>query len=93
MGSGRSVTVLEIARKLARVLDVDVEPELTGTSRAGDIRHCFADVRLAAELLGFAAEVELEDGMADLAEWLEGEQAVDRVDDAARELAARGLTV
>ena len=93
VGSGRSVTVLEIARKLARVLEADVEPELTGTCRAGDIRHCFADVRLAAELLGFAAEVELEDGMADLAEWLEGEQAVDRVDDAARELAARGLTV
>ena len=75
------------------MLDVDVASELTRTSRAGDIRHCFADVRLAAELLGFAAEVELEDGMADLAEWLEGEQAVDRVDDAARELAARGLTV
>jgi dTDP-L-rhamnose 4-epimerase len=38
-------------------------------------------------------EVGLDDGMAELAEWLEGEAATDRVDSATAELAARGLTV
>ena len=38
------------------------------------------------------AEVTLADGMVDLLGWLEGQEAVDRVDEAARELAARGLT-
>ncbi len=33
----------------------------------------------------------LEDGMRDLLEWLADQEAVDRVDDATRELAARGL--
>lgn len=68
------------------------EPELAGKFRAGDIRHCFADVTLARESLGFEAEVELEDGMAELAEWLEGQEATDRFDEAAEELTQRGLT-
>jgi dTDP-L-rhamnose 4-epimerase len=94
VGSGASVTVNEVARRLASTLDKEhVEPEVTGEYRVGDIRHCFADATKARELLGFEAEVELGDGMAELAEWLEGQVATDRVDDARRELTARGLTV
>jgi dTDP-L-rhamnose 4-epimerase len=93
VGSGRSVSVVELAEKLALLLGrEDVLPELTGKARTGDIRHCFADVSRARELLGFEAQVALEDGMTELAEWLEGQVAVDRVDDMAAELAARGLT-
>ncbi|HEX3267624.1 MAG TPA: NAD-dependent epimerase/dehydratase family protein [Gaiellaceae bacterium] len=92
IGSGRSSTVLEIAHQLGRVLGKEIEPELPGTFRAGDIRHCFADVTLAREELGFEAEIALEDGMASLAGWLEGQVATDRFDNAAAELAERGLT-
>jgi len=92
VGSGRDVSVLEVAEQLASVLGVAVEPEIAGKYRAGDIRHCFADVSLAHELLGYEPRVRLEQGMAELAEWLEGQVAEDRVDDAAAELAARGLT-
>jgi len=91
VGSGRSVTVNEVARELSSVLGVDVEPELTGKYRAGDIRHCFADITRARELLGFEPEVSLEDGMRELAAWLQTQTADDRVDAAAAELAARGL--
>jgi dTDP-L-rhamnose 4-epimerase len=93
VGSGRSVSVLEIFDELCLALDVDAEPEVTGKARAGDIRHCFADIGLARELLGFRPEVELGDGLHDLAEWLEGQVAEDRVDAAAQELASRGLTL
>jgi dTDP-L-rhamnose 4-epimerase len=92
VGSGRSVTVTEIGRKLGEVLGVEIEPEVTGKFRAGDIRHCFADISLARELLGFEPQVELEDGMRELAGWLETQTAEDRVADATAELAARGLT-
>ena len=39
---------------LARALGSDLEPEVTGESRAGDIRHCFADITApgAARLRG-----------------------------------------
>jgi dTDP-L-rhamnose 4-epimerase len=91
VASGRSVTVNEIARSLGDVLGVDAEPEVTGKFRAGDIRHCFADIAKARRLLGYEPQVELEDGMRELAGWLETQTAEDRVEDAAAELAARGL--
>jgi dTDP-L-rhamnose 4-epimerase len=91
VGSGESVTVLEIAERLARILDVDIEPEALGRWRAGDIRHCFADITRARELLGYEPQVDLETGMRDLAEWLAGQVAVDRVDAATEELSSRGL--
>jgi dTDP-L-rhamnose 4-epimerase len=93
VGSGESVSVLELAEKLAELLDKELEPELTRKYRAGDIRHCFADIGLARELLGFVPRVDLEDGMSELAEWLEAQVATDRVESADRELAARGLTL
>jgi dTDP-L-rhamnose 4-epimerase len=93
VGSGRNYTVLEIARRLADVLGKSVEPEVTGKYRVGDIRHCFSDIALARDLLGFEPKVDFEDGLVQLAQWLEGQIAVDRVQQAANELVARGLTV
>ena len=91
-GSGRATSVLEIAHTIAGLLGKEIDPELPGTFRAGDIRHCIADVSLARELLGFEAQVALEDGLAELAEWLQTQPATDRFDRAAAELAERGLT-
>ncbi|CAN5875665.1 SDR family NAD(P)-dependent oxidoreductase [soil metagenome] len=94
VGSGKSYTIAEIAQRLARILErEDLQPEITGTYRVGDIRHCFADVAHAREILGFEPRVALEDGLAELAAWLERQVATDRVDEARAELAARGLTV
>jgi len=92
VGSGRSATVLEIATGLADLLGKEVEPELPGAFRAGDIRHCFADTSLAREALGFEADVSLEHGMRELAAWLADQPATDRFDDASAELAQRGLS-
>jgi dTDP-L-rhamnose 4-epimerase len=74
------------------VLGKEVEPEVPGKFRAGDIRHCFADVTLARETLGFEPQVPLEQGLGELAASLEGQVAADRSDEAAAELAERGLT-
>ena len=86
VASGRSASILEVAAALTLVLGKEIEPELTGKFRAGDIRHCFADATLARETLGFEAEVALDDGMSELAGWLEGQVATDRFDEAAAEL-------
>jgi dTDP-L-rhamnose 4-epimerase len=92
VGSGNSYSVCEIAERLAQVMGKTIEPQITGKYRVGDIRHCFADISLASEALGFEPQVELDDGLAELAEWLEGQAATDRVEDATAELVARGLT-
>jgi dTDP-L-rhamnose 4-epimerase len=92
LGTGRGTSVDEVAQALAKGLDVELDAERTAQYRAGDIRHCFADIERARTLLGFNATVGLDDGMKRLAEWLEGQEAVDRVDAATQELVARGLT-
>lgn len=92
VGSGVGRTVEEVARDLAHAFGrPDLQPRITGQYRAGDIRHCFADVSRAREHLGLSASERFDDGLAELAEWLAGEVAVDRVDQATDELARRGL--
>jgi dTDP-L-rhamnose 4-epimerase len=93
VGSGRSYTVREVAELMSGVLGKTIEPDICGKYRVGDIRHCFADITLARELLGYEPRVTLEDGLVELAEWLQDQAADDRVAEASRELAARGLTV
>ncbi|HEY3571756.1 MAG TPA: NAD-dependent epimerase/dehydratase family protein [Thermoanaerobaculia bacterium] len=94
IGSGRQYTVLEIARAMAEVLGrEEIEPEVTGNYRVGDIRHCFADITLARRVLGYEPTMPFEQGLIELASWLEGQVACDRVAEAREELAARGLTV
>jgi dTDP-L-rhamnose 4-epimerase len=93
VGSGRNYTVLEVGKRLAEVLGKNIEPEITGKYRIGDIRHCFADISLTRSLLGYEPKVMLEDALIELAQWLEGQIAVDNVQQAAAELNSRGLTV
>jgi dTDP-L-rhamnose 4-epimerase len=94
VGSGRQHTVLEIARAMAAALGrAEIAPEVTGSYRAGDIRHCFADTTLARQVLGFEARMPFEQGLRELAAWLGSQAADDRVAEARAELAARGLTV
>src|SRR5579884_1899489 len=93
VGSGHKITVKEVARKLAQVLGVHLEPEITGNYRVGDIRHCFPDISLAQKVLGYKPKITLEAGMRDLAEWLEQQTAHDRFGEMQKELASRGLVV
>jgi dTDP-L-rhamnose 4-epimerase len=78
---------------MASILGKRIEAEVCGKYRVGDIRHCFADITLARDILGYTPAVTLEDGLVELAEWLQDQAADDRVETASRELAARGLTV
>ena len=94
VGSGRSVTVNEIAAALAEILGkTDLAPEVSHRYRVGDIRHCFADISAAKATLGYAPAVNFADGLAELADWLRDQTAEDRVDHARGQLESRGLVV
>jgi dTDP-L-rhamnose 4-epimerase len=93
VGSGTSFTIREIAERLAVALGKDLAPEISGRCRMGDIRHCFADISEARRILGYEPAVELDDGLAALGAWLEGQVANDRIQEAAAELAAMGLSL
>jgi dTDP-L-rhamnose 4-epimerase len=93
VGSGRAYTVLRVAELLSTVLGKPLDPDVCGKYRVGDIRHCFADITSARTVLGFEPQVPLEDGIVELAEWLQDQVADDRVAEASAQLAVRGLTV
>ncbi len=89
--TGQPSSVVDVAQGLAKGLDLSIEPELVGKYRAGDIRHCIGDPTRAAELLDFRAAMEVGTGLGQLAEWLAGQEADDRVEQAMEELRQRGL--
>ncbi len=94
IGSGQHYTIEGLARRIAAVMGYEeIEPELTGKYRVGDVRHCFADIALARRLLAYEPSVGLEEGLNELVAWLRDQVAEDRVLQASAELSARGLTV
>ncbi|MDB6029366.1 MAG: UDP-galactose 4-epimerase [Verrucomicrobiales bacterium] len=91
IGSGENFTVREVARRMGAAVNKQIEPEITGKYRVGDIRHCFSDITKARKILGYEPIVSFDEGLEELVNWLEGEVAVDKVTQAKAELAARGL--
>jgi len=93
VGSGETVTILDIARLLARILGSTIEPEITQKGRTFDIRHNTADISRARQMLGFTPRVSLAHGFTELVEWAKTtpDVAVDFVDRAMQELRDKGL--
>ena len=91
VGTGRSLTILDVAEALIACIGCEQIPEVEHTFRAGDIRHCYADIsRIRA--LGYEPKVRFEDGIAELVAWVSSQTAVDRFAGAKEELVRRGLT-
>ncbi len=91
IGTGRPISVKEIAQMLAKGLGKDIEPEIVGKYREGDIRHCISDITKAKKLLGYEPKVNLEEGLHSLIDWVKHQTADDRVAAATEELAMRQL--
>jgi len=69
----------------------EITPEIAGKVRIGDVRHNIPDITKAREVLGFSPKMDFSQGLAELAEWVARQQAVDRVAQARNELEMRGL--
>ena len=92
IGSGHSYSVNQVGRALANAMGVPhLVPEIMNKSRAGDIRHCFADISHAVATLGYTPRRRLENSLGEMAGWVAQQQAVDRVPAARLELERRGL--
>jgi dTDP-L-rhamnose 4-epimerase len=92
VGSGNRYSISEIARKIAKALNKEtIEPVKNGKYRAGDIRHCFADISKAQQFLDFSPKYDLDKGIRDIVPWLESQIAQDNIETATAELMERGL--
>jgi dTDP-L-rhamnose 4-epimerase len=92
IGSGEALTIEGVACALSETMGARVPAEITGKYRAGDIRHCFADISAARRLLGYQPKFTFSQGVRELVAWLCEQTAVDKVQEAAQELDRYGLT-
>jgi dTDP-L-rhamnose 4-epimerase len=91
IGSGQAISISEVARVLGRALDTSIGCELTDKYRAGDIRHCFADISAAKTYLRYKPQVQFADGVKELVGWLKLQKPTDRVVEAFAQLNSFGL--
>jgi len=91
VGTGKVTNILEIAQMLIKLYNKKLKPEITNRYRAGDIRHCFTNISRIKEKLGFEPKVDLEEGMKELVEWGEKEEALDKFEEAHDELLRKKL--
>jgi dTDP-L-rhamnose 4-epimerase len=91
VGTGVATSVRTVCELLASGLGVDLEPEIVGKYREGDIRHCVSDITKARTLLGYEPKVSLEQGIPELLTWVRAQAAQDQVESATAELESRQL--
>ncbi|HKD82510.1 MAG TPA: SDR family NAD(P)-dependent oxidoreductase [Candidatus Angelobacter sp.] len=92
IGSGEPVSICDVAAELSREMKKSIPAALTLKYRAGDVRHCFADISAARKCLGYTPTVRFADGLKDLVQWLCSQQPQDRAAEAVARLDEFGLT-
>ncbi|HET9098745.1 MAG TPA: NAD-dependent epimerase/dehydratase family protein [Acidobacteriaceae bacterium] len=93
VGCGKPISIRSVAEVLSSALGKpDLAPVITQKYRAGDIRHCYADLTKSRNLLGYEPQVTHEDGFRELGAWLANQQAEDKAETMLQELSTYGLT-
>ena len=69
IGSGEFQTIHTAATLIAERYEAP-EPKVTGQYRQGDVRHAWADVTAAREVLGWEPQYDLRAGVTRLADWI-----------------------
>jgi dTDP-L-rhamnose 4-epimerase len=91
VGTGIPTSIRRVATMMAEELGVPIEPVITNKKRAGDIRHCYADIDRLLHT-GWTPKVKLDDGLRSYCEWLRTQRIpVDKFEVAASELEQCGL--
>ncbi|MBV9866498.1 MAG: GDP-mannose 4,6-dehydratase [Abitibacteriaceae bacterium] len=97
LGSGLPISIEQVATALSKAItDGKIAPVISQEFRAGDIRHCFADINKARELLNYNPKYSFAVGIPELVQWVSRQQSevdkgTDRFDTALHEAKQRGL--
>lgn len=91
VGSGRPITIKEVAESICKIYKSKIKPDITYKTRKLDVRHCYADISKIEKLAGWQPKMDLNDGLSEVVSWAEEEESVDKLDFALKELSKRGL--
>jgi nucleoside-diphosphate-sugar epimerase len=62
------ITIADLCAKIRGLVGAEIEPQ-HGPARSGDVRHSQADISLAAELMDYAPQIALDDGLDVTVQW------------------------
>ncbi len=90
IGTGIPTSITEVAQTIAKIHHTKIVPTITGQYRAGDIRHCWADIS-KIESQGFKPKVTFQEGMMELGQWTKNQEATENFEEATSELVPHDL--
>lgn len=92
VGTGVATSVLDVAKTLVRHYNSNVNINVSGNYRVGDIRHNIADLSKIKKILGFEATVSFDNGIKEFVKWVNKQEiAEDLYSKSIAEMKDRGL--
>ncbi len=76
VGTGRQITIRQVAEKLIEAYSSNIEPRISNEYRVGEVRHIFADISKIKNL-GFKPEVRFEEGILNLVSWANSQKDIE----------------
>jgi dTDP-L-rhamnose 4-epimerase len=92
VGSGEKIDVLTVANTLKEKYGADVQINVSGNYRLGDIRHNLGDLSYIKEKLGYEPKVAFKQGISNFVDWVEKQEVEsDNYDKSIQEMKDKGL--
>lgn len=92
VGTGVATDVITVATELSNNYGIQVPITISGNYRLGDIRHNYADITKAKQLLGFEPKISFKEGLKQFTNWVNTQEIEeDKYQQSIDEMKAKGL--
>ena len=92
VGTGVATDVITVATELSKNYGIQVPITISGNYRLGDIRHNYADISKAKQLLGFEPKISFQEGLKQFTDWVNTQEVEeDKYQQSIEEMKAKGL--
>ena len=92
VGTGVATDVITVATELSNNYGIQVPITISGNYRLGDIRHNYADISKARQLLGFEPKISFKEGLRQFTDWVNTQEVEeDKYQQSIEEIKAKGL--
>ena len=76
VGSGVPVTVIDVANEILAYFKSSSVIKISGAFREGDIRHNYADLKLAKEIIDFVPDWSFKEGLRQYLDWVQEQKDI-----------------
>lgn len=92
IGTGIALDVMTVAQTLCKHYGIEVPLTVSGNYRLGDIRHNYADITLAKQILGFKPKWTFDAGIKQFTDWVNRQELqTDNYEASLEEMKQKGL--